>query len=74
MIAPFMYDHIQSVETLSGGLVRVVAVIPLDVLELLKSCGPEIEHAARFIEIRSKCSRASKNPLFIVNERLGCIS
>lgn len=73
---PFMYDHIQSVETLSGGMVRIIAVVPESLLSLLKEWPTPVDHAARFLDlkneqIRRMCSAASHFPVYPVNFDLG---
>jgi hypothetical protein len=68
-----MYDHIQSVESLSGGLVRIVAVVPEWVLAVLKEYPTPFDHAARFIEIRNRCSKASLTSVYPVNGGLSIV-
>jgi hypothetical protein len=73
IMKPFMYDHIQSVESLSGGNVRITAVVPESLLTMLKDWPTPIDHAARFLEIRNRCSKASQSPVYAVNSELGHI-
>jgi hypothetical protein len=66
------YEHIQSVEYLNGGNVRVVAVLPyrsyLEVIQLAE----HIISVSRFMQTRSRVSAAisHRNNLYIVNEEL----
>lgn len=69
-----MYDHIQSVENLPGGLVRVVAVFPEWFLAVLKEYPSPLDDAARFLAVRNRCSKASQVRLYRVNEKLDLIA
>lgn len=66
------FDHIQSVESLDGGLVRVVAVLPYESYEEIIELTESVIHAARFLRTRSRVSQAmaAGRRLNIINEKL----
>jgi hypothetical protein len=69
---PFMYDHLQSVEYLSDGRVRVVAVLPFATFDEILSSVEKIVHVSRWLNTRSRCARAmsAKRKVYITNLEL----
>ena len=65
----FMHDHIESVEVLSGGMVRVVAVLPSEAFEEIKFLSETLIHVTRWLNTRSRCSAAmsASRKLYITN-------
>jgi hypothetical protein len=66
---PFMHDHIESVEKLSGGRVRVIAVLPDDAYLEIIILAEAIIHASRFLNTRARVSKAMRR-LNVINEGL----
>lgn len=69
---PFMFDHIQSVEHLSDGRVRIIAVLPFESFENILVLAEHIIHASRFLNTRSRVARAmySSKHFNLINEGL----
>ncbi len=71
---PFMYDHIEKIEALSDGRVRVVAVIPADISDDVIKLAEQIIHSARFLNTRSRVAHASRHKVCSINPELANVS
>lgn len=68
------HDFIQSVESVEGGQVRVVAVLPFSAYEDVILLAEHMIYLARFLRTRSQVARASLSGLNVVNEELSHVS
>ena len=67
-----MFEHIESVEALSDGRLRIVAVVPADCFDEIGSLLDLLLHASRFLRTRSRCAKAMSalTKYYLVNEEL----
>lgn len=65
-----MHDHVQSVEHLKDGRVRVVAVLPEFAFEQVIELLEYITHGAKYLSTRMRCSQSSRKKNYVVNREL----